>query len=145
MISAIFGTDKLSGEGYACLGIDPISMGNAPIGERARVDISSFDNVPPLRRRFMQLITNNESIIMPSLYKVRINQHQNWHFATCEALPGLFVAHQHYDTVLKNIPEAIAMLIKHECNKDVTVIETQPTEPTLLGNKTYVVTTKLAA
>lgn len=92
----------------------------------------------------MQLITNQETA-MPSLYKVRINQHQNWHFATCEALPGLFVAHQHYDTVLKNIPEAIAMLIKHECDREVTVIETQPTEPTLLGNKTYVVTEKRAA
>ena len=90
----------------------------------------------------MQHISNREN--MPSLYKVTINQHQDWHFTTCEALPGLFVGHRSYETVLRNIPEGIAMLIKHECDRDVDVMEAQPTEPTLLGNKTYVVTSKVA-
>lgn len=81
---------------------------------------------------------------MPSIYQVAIKQHEDWHFATCEALPGLFVGHKNYDAVLNNIPESIAMLIKHDLNRDVTVVETKPTQPTLLGNKAYVVTNKVA-
>lgn len=83
---------------------------------------------------------DNKEYVMAVHYEVEVKQHQDWHFATCEALPGLFVGHKLYDTVLKNIPEAITILIKHDCNRDVKVIETQPSEPTLLGNKTYMVT-----
>lgn len=80
-----------------------------------------------------------------SVYQVEIKQHNDWHFATCEGLPGLFVAHEKYNTVLNNIPEAMQMLIKHDCQEDVRVKEAPPKSPTLMGNKTYLVTTTKAA
>ena len=82
--------------------------------------------------------------VMALMYQVEVKQHESWHFATCKTLPGLFVGHEKYDTVLKNIPEAISMMIKHECNRDVEVMEAKPTEPTLLGHKTYMVISKAA-
>jgi len=78
------------------------------------------------------------------MYQVEIKEHEDWHFATCKALPGLFAGNKDYSAVLKNIPECIAMLIKHECNQNVKVTEAKPTEPTLLGHKTYVVTNEAA-
>jgi hypothetical protein len=82
---------------------------------------------------------------MPSVYKVEIKQHEEFLFATCESLPGLFIGHKDYGVVLKNLPEAITMLIKHDCGTDVLVEEAKQMEPTLLGNKTYVVTNRAAA
>lgn len=87
---------------------------------------------------------DNEESRMTLMYQVEIKQHEDWHFATCKALPGLFIGHREYATVLKNIPEGIAMLIKHECNQIVKVTEAKPTEPTLLGHKTYMVTSNAA-
>ena len=83
--------------------------------------------------------TTSKESIMPDIFQVEIKQHEDWHFATCEGLPGLFVGNKDYDTVLKNIPESIAMLIKHDCNREVEVKEARPKAPTLLGNKTYLV------
>jgi len=87
---------------------------------------------------------DNKEPRMTKMYQVEIKEHEEWHFATCKALPGLFVGHRDYSTVLKNIKECIAMLIKHECNQDVKVTEAKPTEPTLLGHKTYMVTSNVA-
>jgi len=88
----------------------------------------------------MKITPNKPESNMPSIYQVEIKQREDWHFATCDALPGLFVGHKEYQTVLNNVPEAITLLIKNDCGQHVTVQEAVPTEPTLLGNKTYVVT-----
>lgn len=87
----------------------------------------------------MKMHKSNKEKIMADVFQVEIRQHEDWHFATCAALPGLFVGNRFYDIVLKNIPESIVMLIKHDNNRDVTVTEAPPKSPTLLGNKTYVV------
>lgn len=82
---------------------------------------------------------------MSSSYKVDIKQNQDWYFATCEVLPGLFVGNKDYDTVLNNIPEGITMLIKHNSGCDVVVIEIQAVESHPIGNKTYLATYKEAS
>ena len=82
--------------------------------------------------------------IMSSSFTVDIKQNQDWYFATCKALPGLFVANIDFETVNTNIPEGIAMLIKHNSGKDVEVTEIQPTESHSIGNKTYLATFKKA-
>lgn len=80
-----------------------------------------------------------EQDVMPSLYQVSVKQHEDWFFATCDALPGLFVGNIDYNVVLRNIPESIAMLIKHDSGVSVKVMETKPTQPTLIVNKSYAV------
>lgn len=86
-----------------------------------------------------------EEAPMTTIYRVDIKQHEDWHFATCDALPGLFVGNIDYDTVLKNIPECITMLLKHDQDRKVIVKEVPPNSPTLLGQKTYLVTSTLQA
>lgn len=80
-----------------------------------------------------------------SFYKVEIRQHQDWHFATCEGLPGLFVAHSEHTAVLKNIPECIGMIIEYDSGEKVDVFEVKPSQPTLASCKTYIVTPRKAA
>lgn len=45
-VFAIFSVDDTSGEGFSCLGIDPVSSASAPVGESFRVDISPSNDVP---------------------------------------------------------------------------------------------------
>jgi hypothetical protein len=84
-------------------------------------------------------------MVMSYKYQVLVKRADDWHFATCKSLPGLFVAHREYQKVLDNIPECITMLIKNDLGIDVSVSETKPTEPTLLGDLTFIATKQDAA
>lgn len=93
----------------------------------------------------MDIYHIDQEKIVRSTFHVEIKEHQDWHFATCKELDGLFVGHKSYDTVLKNIPECIGLLLKNDRGQEVIVTEEKHTKPTQPGHKTYVATTKVAA
>ena len=57
------------------------------------------------------------------IIQVALRRRDGWTVATCDAIPGLYVASPNAQEVLDDIPEAIRILFKKQHNIDVRVID----------------------
>ena len=62
-------------------------------------------------------------IEMPKI-DVMIERNRNgWYVARCDALPGLFVAHENRDAVVADVPAAIAALYQADHGQEIAKVK----------------------
>lgn len=88
----------------------------------------------------MELVTTNGSKPMTQFFEVEIREQGEWHYATSKDLRGLFVAHTDYETVKRNIPECIEMILEHRSKDKYNVVYQPAVAPRPLGQKVYAAT-----